>query len=51
MNANAVTFVLAELLFSVQVPVWIFYAQEWRGAAGAVAGATVAYLLFRWNEQ
>lgn len=51
MNYSAVTFVLAEFLLAVQLPIWLFYTREPMGAAAAAGGMFVAWILFRWSEQ
>lgn len=50
MNSNAVTFVLAEFLLAVQLPIWLFYTREPRGALAAAVCMLASWLIFRWSE-
>lgn len=51
MNYAAITFVLAELLLAINLPLWLFWAHEWRGAFVFAALMYVAWRLFKWGQQ
>ena len=51
MNPAAFAFVLAEFLLALNVPVWLFWAHEWRGAFVFAALMYATWRLFKWGNQ